>query len=48
MHGGRSTWERLWQRGYYEHIIRNDEDFNRIRDYIRDNPKNWDSDPENR
>jgi len=39
--------KRLWQRGYYEHIIRNDADLNRIRKYIRNNPQNWDADPEN-
>jgi len=37
----------LWQRGYYEHIIRDDHDLNRIHEYIRNNPKNWDADPEN-
>ena len=30
--------KRLWQRGYYEHIIRNQEDLYRIRSYIIDNP----------
>ncbi|MBI4288421.1 MAG: transposase [Chloroflexi bacterium] len=28
----------VWQRGYYEHVVRNDEDLNRIRQYILDNP----------
>ena len=28
----------LWQRNYYEHIVRNDADLNRIREYIRNNP----------
>ncbi len=36
--------KRLWQRNYYDHIVRNDEDLHRIRRYIRDNPKNWDAD----
>lgn len=31
----------VWQRGYYEHIIRNEEDLNRIRLYIRENPLKW-------
>ena len=39
--------QRLWQRGYYEHIARNDDDLNRIREYIRNNPAYWDTDPEN-
>lgn len=32
---------KLWQRNYYEHIIRNEQSFNRISEYIRNNPKNW-------
>ena len=31
----------LWQRGYYEKIIRNKTTFNTISSYIRNNPKNW-------
>jgi len=38
---------RLWQRNYYEHIIRNDESLNRITDYIMDNPVQWIVDREN-
>ena len=38
---------RLWQRNYYEHVIRNDEELNRIRQYIIDNPARWEEDPEN-
>lgn len=30
-----------WQRNYYEHIIRNDDDLNRIREYITNNPLKW-------
>ncbi|WP_282125615.1 transposase [Marinifilum flexuosum] len=33
--------KRLWLRNYYEHIIRNDGAFDRISDYIRNNPANW-------
>ena len=33
-----------WQRNYYEHIIRNENQFNRIRRYIINNPINWESD----
>jgi putative transposase len=36
-----------WQRNYYEHIIRNDESLNRIRQYILDNPTRWVFDREN-
>ena len=37
----------LWQRNYYEHIIRNEEGLNRIREYIGNNPMNWEWDEEN-
>ena len=37
----------VWQRNYYERIIRNTADLARIRQYIADNPANWDTDPEN-
>ena len=32
---------RFWQRNYYEHIVRNDEELNRIRAYIEMNPARW-------
>ena len=38
---------KLWQRNYYEHIIRNDASLNRIRQYIADNPAHWADDTEN-
>lgn len=31
----------LWQRNYFEHIIRSDASLQRIRRYIRDNPRKW-------
>jgi putative transposase len=34
----------LWQRNYWEHIIRNDSALNRIRDYIQANPARWTND----
>ena len=37
----------LWQRGYYEHVVRNDADLDRIREYIAANPAMWDRDEEN-
>jgi REP element-mobilizing transposase RayT len=37
----------VWQRNYYEHVIRNDADFTRIRDYIAANPTRWDDDENN-
>jgi len=38
---------KLWQRNYYEHIIRNGQSLNRIREYIAQNPLRWHLDPEN-
>ncbi len=37
----------LWQRSFYDHVIRNDEALNRIREYIKYNPQRWDLDREN-
>lgn len=37
----------FWQRNYYERIIRNRYELNNVRQYIRDNPLNWGTDPEN-
>ncbi|MBZ0205872.1 MAG: hypothetical protein K8H89_06070 [Flavobacteriales bacterium] len=35
---------RLWQHNYWDRIIRDDAEHQRIADYIRDNPKNWKGD----
>ena len=37
----------LWQRGYYEHVVRNDGSLERIREYIANNPAKWALDREN-
>jgi putative transposase len=37
----------VWQRNYHEHIIRNEETLNRIRQYIHENPARWELDREN-
>jgi REP element-mobilizing transposase RayT len=37
----------VWQRNYYEHIIRNNEDYLAKSNYILDNPLNWEKDDEN-
>jgi putative transposase len=34
----------IWQRNYYEHIIRNETMLSKIREYIINNPLNWDKD----
>jgi len=35
---------KLWQRNYWEHIVRDEPELNRIRQYIRNNPAQWDQD----
>lgn len=35
---------KLWQRNYWEHIVRNELELNRIREYISNNPAKWEMD----
>ena len=35
---------KIWQRNYYEHIIRAESDYDRITQYIKNNPANWKKD----
>ena len=37
----------LWQRNYYEHVIRDEDELKRIREYIANNPMQWELDREN-
>jgi hypothetical protein len=37
----------LWQRNYFEHIIRDDKQLNRAREYILNNPLQWALDENN-
>ena len=37
----------LWQRNYYEHIVRHDRELQRIREYIANNPAQWALDRKN-
>ncbi len=37
-------YKKLWQKNYYEHIIRNEESYLKISDYIRNNPIKWKED----
>ncbi len=46
-HGWAAFSQRLWQRNYYEHVVRNDLDLNDVREYILSNPKKWALDREN-
>ena len=43
-HGWPSFDQRLWQRNYWEHIVRNEKDFERIARYIEGNPASWNED----
>ena len=36
-----------WQKSFYDHVIRNDEDLDRARAYIQNNPLNWELDKNN-
>ena len=38
---------RLWQRNYYEHVVRHDESLKQLQQYILDNPAQWTFDKEN-
>ena len=39
--------EKIWQRNYYDHIIRDERSLNEIREYIKNNPATWDEDENN-
>jgi len=43
----RTTGCPVWQRNYWEHIIRDEHDLNRIQEYIVNNPLQWELDNEN-
>ena len=38
---------KLWQRSFYDRIIRDEDELNRAREYIMDNPQKWELDTEN-
>lgn len=37
----------VWQRGFYEHVVRNEGELTAIREYIIANPARWDEDENN-
>jgi len=39
--------KQLWQRNFYERIIRDENELNNMREYIINNPLKWDEDEEN-
>ena len=42
-----TTGQPVWQRNYYEHVVRTEDDLDAIRRYIVENPLKWEFDPEN-
>jgi hypothetical protein len=34
----------VWQRNYYEHVIRTEDEWNEVRTYVRENPLKWELD----
>jgi putative transposase len=38
---------KIWQRNFFDRIVRDDEELNRIRNYITTNPENWQEDEDN-
>jgi putative transposase len=43
----RMSESRIWQRNFYEHVIRNEDDLKNIREYVINNPLKWELDNEN-
>ena len=39
--------KKLWQRSFHDHVIRNDQDLGRVREYIQNNPLKWALDEDN-
>ncbi|MBR6026416.1 MAG: transposase [Neisseriaceae bacterium] len=38
--------KKLWQNSFYEHVIRNEYDYEQVAEYIRNNPLKWEEDTE--
>ena len=36
--------QKIWQKGFYDHIIRNESDYLRVWQYIDENPAKWPED----
>jgi REP element-mobilizing transposase RayT len=41
------TEARIWQRNYWDHVVRDEQDLQKCRNYILNNPANWQGDDEN-
>jgi len=37
----------IWQRSFYDHVVRNERSLNAIKEYIANNPENWENDIDN-
>jgi REP element-mobilizing transposase RayT len=46
--GWEPFYKKLWQRNYWEHIIRNENSYQNISNYIINNPSKWNEDVLNR
>ena len=42
-----TTGKPVWQRGFYDHVIRGEDELNMVRIYIMDNPRKWSEDVDN-
>ncbi|HOG44966.1 MAG TPA: hypothetical protein PK560_12885, partial [bacterium] len=40
-------YQKLWQRNYFEHVVRNEKELSEIRKYIEINPIKWEDDEYN-
>jgi len=38
---------RLWQRNYFDRVIRNEKELDQVREYVFDNPEKWEIDGDN-
>jgi putative transposase len=43
----RRVGQRIWQRSFYDRVIRNENEFEALTAYIADNPRRWTEDIEN-
>ena len=43
-HASKKSGVSLWQRSYYDHVVRNKTDYDEISKYIYENPLNWETD----
>lgn len=48
IHETRNSVKTVWQRSFYDHVIRNEKSLQDIREYTLNNPRNWQYDAENK